>query len=88
MEEILVALRRIDERIESLENKISVIHDKCDKMEKHINFVDSVYERVKTPFHFIMNRVASVISYTALRAESVEDRTSIASVEDVRLATS
>lgn len=52
MEEILVALRRIDERIESLENKISVIHDKCDKMEKHINFVDSVYERVKTPLVF------------------------------------
>ena len=72
MEEILVALRRIDERIESLENKISVIHDKCDKMEKHINFVDSVYDRVKTPFHYIMNRVAFVISSTSLHQQSIE----------------
>ena len=74
MEEILVTLRRINERIDSLESKISVIHDKCDKMEKHINFVDSVYERVKTPFHYIMNRVAFVIGSNSIACRRQEDR--------------
>jgi hypothetical protein len=66
-EKILFALRSIDERIDSLEEKIIIIGEKCDKMDNHINFINSVYDSVKTPFHYIMNCIT-------LRSSMLHDR--------------
>ena len=55
-----------------LKNKIDTMNDKldkllelfeiqstdCKKMSEHIDFVETVYERVKHPFNYIMNAVS------------------------------
>ena len=55
-----------------LKNKIDTMNDKldkllelfeiqstdCKKMSEHIDFVETVYERVKHPFYYIMNAVS------------------------------
>ena len=33
----------------------------CKKMSNHIDFVENVYERVKTPFTFIMDNVNNIV---------------------------
>ena len=33
----------------------------CKKMREHIDFVENVYDNVKTPFNYVMNSVSSII---------------------------
>lgn len=54
----------LSERVSSLEEKVDMILEllggidkNCDKMSNHINFVESIYEQIKRPFHFVMNKV-------------------------------
>lgn len=56
-----------NERIKNLEKKMELIleklekleaiEDNCSKMGNHINFVESVYETVRTPLQFISNKL-------------------------------
>lgn len=45
---------KLDKILEILETE--VVPD-CDTMVSHINFVDSVYETVKTPMSFVLNKL-------------------------------
>lgn len=63
----------IDDRVSDIDDRVSMVEEKidkileilagidqnCDKMSNHINFVESIYEQIKRPFHFVMNRVNS-----------------------------
>jgi len=64
--------RDIIDRLDDLENNIFLINSKidrllevmekdCKKMTSHIDFVEGVYEKVKTPFTFIMDNVNNII---------------------------
>ena len=57
MEEIL---ERIDNRLSKMEERLDNIEQDCKKMDQHINFVESIYATIKTPFHYIMNRVTKI----------------------------
>ena len=46
-------LERLD-RIEKILNEHLV--PSCDKMSNHINFIEDVYQYVKKPMHYIINR--------------------------------
>jgi len=71
LEKIFYSLQRIDERISAIEEKITIIGYKCDKMDKHVDFVNTVYDRVKTPFHYILNLVTLRFpASAALRADN------------------
>ena len=70
LEKIFYSLQRIDERISAIEENITIIGYKCDKMDKHVDFVNTVYDRVKTPFHYIMNLVTLRFPASALRADN------------------
>ena len=63
------------DKIEDLENKFKQLDAKmdrilellerdCKKMSDHIDFVDSIYEKVKTPFYYLMNRVNLVLNHS------------------------
>lgn len=74
MVEIYKRLDNIDSKIKELEIKVDKIIDllendvkpNCDKMNSHINFVDSVYENVKNPLHYICNKIVY------LKGENIE----------------
>lgn len=49
---------KMDKILQLLENDISL---KCDKMNDHINFVESVYDTVKNPLGFLLEKVNYMI---------------------------
>ncbi len=51
--EIITELGEIKEQLD----RIEIL---CDKMSKHVDFVDAVYERVKSPFEWFMNKIRAV----------------------------
>ena len=54
-------LERIEERLdkifEILENRVT---KNCEKMSNHIDFIDTVYDNVKSPLAYICNKVKSI----------------------------
>lgn len=51
--QILEALKNIDNKLEYIKNKI----DKDSSvLNKHISFIESIYETIKSPIHFICNK--------------------------------
>ncbi len=50
-------LAQIQEDLEFIKKELKEIKKGTIKMESHITFVDSIYNRVKTPFHYVMDCV-------------------------------
>lgn len=56
--EKLVALETRCERIEQKIDKILELLEKdCKKMTDHIDFIENVYDNVKSPFYYLMDKV-------------------------------
>jgi wobble nucleotide-excising tRNase len=49
---------KMDKILQLLETDISI---KCDKMNDHINFVESIYDNVKNPLGFLLEKVNYMI---------------------------
>jgi len=68
---ILIKLNRLEKKTESIENELKKIDDKltdliilmndnkrdCEKMSSHIDFIDSVYQKLKTPIDYVCKRL-------------------------------
>jgi archaellum component FlaC len=52
-------LEKIDKCIQGLLSKTEDIEKSTGNMDEHINFVNGIYDTVKTPFHSMMNMVSS-----------------------------
>ena len=58
-------LESLEEKMETLETKLDKILnilqgdivENCEKMGKHINFVERIYENVKRPLGYVCNKV-------------------------------
>ena len=67
---ILLLLENINNRLTIIEDKIDElkkhqddIKDTSNKMDKHIDFIEKVYENVKTPLNYISNKINKSINY-------------------------
>ena len=49
----------LEEKIEKLVNLLENVKEDTGKMSSHIDFVDNVYTRVKTPLFWICDKVSS-----------------------------
>jgi hypothetical protein len=70
------------EKINSLEKKLDrileLVENDCKKMRDHIDFVEHVYDNVKTPFNYVMNSVNSLMFLNRnLSLENVENNKAI-----------
>lgn len=61
MSEIKDILLRIESRLSSIEDRLTLIEKATCKMDSHINFVDSVYEKVQSPFHSLMDMTSGYL---------------------------
>ena len=65
-------LRLLKVKIDILEKKVDrileLLESDCKKMRNHIDFVEHVYDNVKTPFNYVMDRVNGMINITNLVA--------------------
>jgi len=69
-----------EQRLTAIEQKVDRILDllqtDVEKMRNHIDFVESVYETVKTPLHFFINGVQRIMhtrAYVAIQQEEEEN---------------
>ena len=56
------------ERLENLEKKmdkiLELLETDCKKMSNHIDFVENVYENIKMPFNYLMDKVSYIKTIT------------------------
>jgi archaellum component FlaC len=57
LNEISNKLTYITERLEYIENDIKDIKKSSNNMDEHISFVENVYDTVKIPFYYIINKI-------------------------------
>lgn len=63
--EIILYLKKIDSRLENIENDISDIKNQlnnnlskdCKKMSDHIDFIERVYDNVKNPLGYLCSKL-------------------------------
>ena len=53
---ILEKLERIEEKLSILEKKTDINTENCDKMSGHIDFIESVYNRLKSPIEYVTGK--------------------------------
>jgi glycerol-3-phosphate responsive antiterminator len=57
---ILQQLKEISSRLTLIEEKLEYIKKSNDNMNEHIDFVENVYNTVKSPFYYIMSKVKRI----------------------------
>jgi len=55
---VLEKLEKIESRLDSIESEINNIKSSTEKMDTHISFVEHIYDTVKSPFYYIINKVS------------------------------
>lgn len=66
LELVLQKLEELKNSHQNLEKKVDEIHKNTKRMENHINFVESTYDKVKTPFHYLMEKV-NLLTFSTFR---------------------
>ena len=65
-QDIIIKIARIEADIKTINAKLdsilAILNTDCKKMSDHIDFIEQVYENVKHPLNFVMNRVSNFIS--------------------------
>jgi len=58
---IMNKIIEIEKRCERMETKmdkiLELLEKDCKKMTDHINFIENVYDNVKSPFYYLMDKV-------------------------------
>ena len=65
---ILILIEKIssfEKRLSDIESKLDSIKKNTERMETHIDFVENTYDTIKTPFHFLMEKI-NVLSLSSL----------------------
>lgn len=62
---LFAEIKELQNKLETIEKNISEKLDKIsketEKMDQHVDFVQGIYDKIKSPFHFTMNKI-SVLS--------------------------
>ena len=74
-------LAEMSNRIQNMDQKLDIILQKldnsiiknCDKMGDHIDFVNTVYETVKVPLHYISNKIHKIVNPLGLASKSISN---------------
>ena len=60
MSDILEKLELILKKIEVIEIKLGIVEENCNNMGNHIDFINTVYNTMRTPLDFIIKRVSII----------------------------
>jgi len=71
MNELNSKIKQIDAKLDTI---LELLNSDCAKMRNHIDFVEGVYDNVKMPFNYIMNRANTLLRVVGSESvESIED---------------
>jgi len=81
---IVNELKEIKHKINELEEKINLLLEKneintenCNKMGQHVDFIESVYTKVKYPLEFITNKLNYFSKKESIQLPEINDSQSI-----------
>ena len=61
VQQIVHKIIQIENKIDKLETKLDklleLLEKDCKKMTDHIDFIENVYDNVKSPFYYLMDKV-------------------------------
>lgn len=65
----------LEKKIDNLETKLDKIYDlitnnvvnSCNKMNNHIKFIENVYETIKMPMFFIVNKIKYLSEFKKIK---------------------
>lgn len=65
----------LEKKLDNLETKLDKIYDlitnnivnSCNKMNNHINFIENVYETIKMPMFFIVNKIKYLSEFKKIK---------------------
>lgn len=57
---ILNKLDEIIQRLDRIEKDVKYLKNGNDNMNEHISFVENIYDTIKNPFYFIMNKIKPI----------------------------
>ena len=60
-------MNRIENKLDKLLKDFEVLNDlepQCKKMSEHIDFVENVYDKVKSPMYYIFNQISKIRNIT------------------------
>jgi Asp-tRNA(Asn)/Glu-tRNA(Gln) amidotransferase C subunit len=72
MEKMEKMEQKITSIIQKVDRLLELLETDCKKMTNHIDFVENVYENVKTPFSFIMNTVNDYTKNLMIRDKNTD----------------
>ena len=56
-------VNRIESKLDMLLDKFEILNDlkpQCKKMSDHIDFVENVYDKVKSPMYYILDKITQI----------------------------
>jgi len=69
MDSLETKMDSLETKMDSLETKmdkiLEILEKDCKKMTDHIDFIENVYDNVKSPFYYLMDKV-NLLSNTRL----------------------
>ena len=60
-------MNRIESKLDKLLKDFEILNDlepQCKKMSEHIDFVENVYDKVKSPMYYIFNKISKIRNIT------------------------
>ena len=57
----------MDEMDKKLDRILELLEKDCKKMSDHIDFIETIYDTVKTPFNYIMESVSSIVDKNLIK---------------------
>lgn len=72
VEDINKRLDRIEKTLIKLEELLNPILDSSQHMNNHIEFIETIYDGIKQPFHFIMDRVSNISLMTYIDNDIIQ----------------
>jgi len=61
MTDIQNELKEINKRFANIEKKLANIEKICIRMDKHISFIDNVYDSVEKPLIYVKNTIENLL---------------------------
>lgn len=66
--EVELRVQRIEQKLDRI---IELLERDCKKMVDHIDFVETVYDNVKMPFYYVMDKVSLLAPHRILNNSQV-----------------
>jgi hypothetical protein len=72
--EVFLKIIELENQCKIIETKmdkiLELLEKDCKKMTDHIDFVENVYDNVKMPFNYLMNKVNGLITHNILHCDN------------------